>query len=94
MKLNYLIRRGIVGLSLLILLGACSKGEPTSSKSADSDRSTVSETTKKGKKETLQSSTEAKTDETKQSNDKKVSWTEKNASDLQQFMSSWGDTMD
>lgn len=94
MKLNHLIRRGIVGLSLLILLGACSKGEPTSSKSADSDRSTVSETTKTGKKETLQSSTKTKTDETKQSDDKKVSWTEKNASDLQQFMSSWGDTMD
>ncbi|MGX7264566.1 DUF4767 domain-containing protein [Enterococcus crotali] len=91
--MNHLIRSGIVGLSLLILLGACSKGEPNGSKSANSNRSTVFETTKVDKKETLPSSTETKTEETKQSDDKKVSWTEKNASDLQQFMSSWGDTM-
>ncbi|EOL44539.1 DUF4767 domain-containing protein [Enterococcus caccae] len=92
--MNNFVRKGIVGLSLVLLLSACSNGNTTSSNSSSvKDKKTVSETTKTSKTETSQSSTQKQTEKTKQTDDKKVSWTEKQASDLKQFMSSWGSTM-
>ncbi|MEI5990851.1 hypothetical protein A5881_002356 [Enterococcus termitis] len=94
MKMNNLVKKGIVGISLLLLLSACSKGSTIRSEvSTVNDKAKESETTKTSEKETKHSSTKESVEETKQTNTKTVSWTEKNASDLRQFMTSWGKTM-